>query len=140
MLVMNWAAKALHIFISVLLCVSLFATGLMAAPDCGARCCCSAASQMSTHHAMPMKIQSSKGCCSGNAPMPCDIQNAQPHELPDALLAASPNINVPAMDLLVDHDAVEPDASASVTASFSDNIYQHFRSPPLYLTNLAILI
>jgi hypothetical protein len=137
---MNGATKVIRLFISVLLCISLFAAGLMAAPDCGARCCCSTASPVNVLHTVPMKIQSQLGCCAGSGPMPCDIQNAKPHELPDALLSGSSHIHVPTMDLLVDHDAVEPDASASVTASFSDNIYQHFRSPPLYLTNLAILI
>ena len=139
MLVMNWAAKAIHIFISILLCVSLFATGLMAAPDCGARCCCSAASQVNTHHAMTMKIQSSKGCCSGNAPMPCDIQNAQPIELPDALSASSHNVNLPNTGSLAGQNVLESDTNASSIFSFSEIINQHFRSPPIYLSNLAIL-
>ena len=147
MLVMKWkadktltaATKALSIFISALLCVGLFTTGLMAAPDCGARCCCGVTPQVGAQHAMPMKIQSPQGCCAGNTPMPCDIQNTQPHELPDALSASSSNLNIPTLDLLVVQIPVESAANTNTQANHSDSINHHFRSPPIYLTNLTIL-
>ena len=143
---MNWAAKktltlpakALRIFISALLCVSLFATGLMAAPDCGA-CCCWVASQVQAQHPMPAKIQSPKGCCAGSGPMPCDIQNAQPHELPEVLFTSSTNLNPPNMGSPGCQDNNDTTASAGACANYSDLINHHFRSPPIYLANLAIL-
>lgn len=144
---MNWGArkkidgayKILRMFISVLLCVSLFATGLMAAPDCGARCCCSVTSQTQAQHGMSMKIQSQLGCCGGSAPMPCDIESAQPHELPDALSASSSRLNIPILGSLSAQISVEPAASVSSITNFSETINHHFRSPPIYLANLAIL-
>ena len=138
-LVMNWAAKTLRICVSALLCASLFATGLMAAPDCGTRCCCSANTQMPTQHAMPMKIQSPQGCCGANGPMPCDIQSAQPYELPDALFANSYNLNPPAMGSFGGLGAVVSNAGDDAGACHPFSINHNFRSPPLYLANLAIL-
>jgi len=132
-------SKALRLFISALLCVSLFATGLMAAADCGTRCCCGITSHSHVQQAMPMKIQSPQGCCTGSDPMSCDIQNTIPHELPDALFASSSNINQPTMDSLLNQDTVEPAAVACGYANHSVSINQHFRSPPLYLANRAIL-
>lgn len=131
--------KALRIFISALLCVSLFATGLMAAPDCGARCCCSVNTQMQAQHAMPMKIQSPHSCCAGSGPMPCDIQRAQPHALPDALLVSNHNLNLPTMGSAVGLDTVESNAGDSAGVHHPVSINHNFRSPPLYLQNLAIL-
>jgi len=132
-------SKPICIGVAILLCFSLFAGSLMAAPDCDARCCCSAMSQVGARHAMPMKIQSSQSCCGGNAPMPCDIQNAQPHELPDALFTSSHNLNLPTMASLVGQNAVAPATDQSTCARHADSINHHFRSPPLYLSNLTIL-
>jgi len=134
---MNRAAKILRIIISVLLCISLLATGLMAAPDCGASCCCNTSTPV--QHAMSMKIQSPQGCCGGNGPMPCDIQNAQPHELPDGLLANSCNLNPPAMGSFVGLGAVVSNAGNDAGVCHPFSINHNFRSPPLYLENLAIL-
>ena len=131
--------KSLCIFVSALLCISLFTAGLMAAPDCGTRCCCSIDSQVKGQHTMPMKIQSPQGCCGGNASMPCDIQNTQPHELPDALLTSSYSYNPQTMSSVVGQASFEPATFDSAGAKYSASINQHFRSPPLYLQNLAIL-
>ncbi len=133
------ASKVTCIGVVLLLSVSLFATGLMAAPSCGTRCCCGITSQVRAPHALPMKIQAPQGCCSGNAPVPCDIQGALPHELPDVLIASSHYSNLQTMSAQMGPASIE---SADCTSAFTVCPLirdQHFRSPPLYLANLAIL-
>jgi len=137
--ILTLTLKVTCIGIVLLLCVSLFATGLMAAADCGTRCCCGITSQVRAQQAMPMKIQSPQSCCTGSDPMPCDIQNSPPHKLPDALFTSSHNSNLPTIISLVGLDSVDPTPDAGGCTNHSVSINQHFRSPPLYLANLAIL-
>jgi len=72
--------------------------------------------------------------------MPCDIEGAQPYELPDALYTGS---NHSAQHVLVAILGQVPVAMGTYTSDRAGKLFsinQKFRSPPLYLQNLTILI
>ena len=118
---------------------SLIATGVMANSGCGMECCC-LSQPMTRHHTAREQIRSSMGCCSGSAQMPCDLVSATELRLPEITLASS---------------AGYISTAAGATGTFSDDLIdryglrghafdqfarEKFRSPPLYLQNLSLLI
>ena len=137
--ILTWASKSARMAVAVLLCVSLFSSGLMAAPDCGARCCCGIHSQVRVLHSMPMMVPTPKGCCGGNEPRPCDIQGTQTYELPEVLYTGSYHSTRNGLGALLGQ---APADMSKYTSDGTDKliaINQNFRSPPLYLQHLAIL-
>ncbi len=118
---------------------SFIATGVMANPGCGMACCC-LSKPMTQHRSTQEQIRSPMGCCSGSSQMPCDLASATEFRLPEITLVSSAG-HLPAV--------------AGSTGSFSDDLADRygfrglaydqfarkkFRSPPLYLQHLSLLI
>jgi hypothetical protein len=133
-------SKAVCVSLALILGGSLFATGLTASGGCGMKCCCQAGAPMDLQHSAEKLVRSQMGCCSGVAARPCDLQSAQPFELPIIVSAAGhrfqPDAFGPAM--------IPVESFGGRLNSGGDSIFlrseQTFRSPPLYLQKLSLLI
>lgn len=132
--------KAVCISLTFILGGSLFATGLMASGGCGMKCCCQVGPPMDMQPSAEKQLRSQMGCCSGVAAKPCDLQSAQPFELPDVVAASGGRFNSdgfgPAVGLVKTFDG-RPAAGGDFIFLRAEQI---FRSPPLYLQKLSLLI
>jgi len=133
-------SKAVCVSLALILGGSLFATGLAASGGCGMKCCCQVGAPMDKQHSAEKQVRSQMGCCSGVAARPCDLQSQQHVELPVIVSATSgrfqPDAFGPAM--------VPGKTFDGRLISGGDYIFLHseqtFRSPPLYLQKLSLLI
>ena len=131
--------KAICMVLALTFGATLIATGVMANPGCGMKCCC-LSKPMLQHHTALEQIRSSPGCCSGSSQMPCDLVSATELRLPEITLASS---------------AGHISTAAGAAGTFSEDLIdrygfrgyafdqfarEKFRSPPLYLQNLSLLI
>jgi len=132
--------SALRICLSALLCVSIFATGVMASQGCGMPCCAMVEPQIQMQNTSHMGMPYADGCCKASTQLPCGLTAAQIHELPDVLFTAGRQLQHDGLVTPFDGDSLvftEADAGW-LTSPLS--IDQKFRSPPIYLHNLTILI
>ncbi|NNL76819.1 MAG: hypothetical protein HKO68_10835 [Desulfobacterales bacterium] len=118
---------------------SLFAAGALGLDGCGMKCCCQT-SPVTMLPAAESQIRSPMGCCSGVPLSPCDLQPAQPFELPEIILAAG-YVHLP----------IGGGTTAILADSYNDWLNRggvfisqvlspKFNSPPLYLQKLSFLI
>ena len=132
-------SKATCVALTLVLGVSLFATGAIAESRCGKKCC-NQSSPMNMHHSKGKLKPSSTGFCSGNPMVPCDLEAGQSSELPEFILSSTgdgqPNT--------VGSTGI---ATGSITdkQDFRGNNHYQFvpensRSAPIYLQNSSILI
>jgi hypothetical protein len=132
--------KAVCISLAFSLGGSLVATGLMASGGCGMKCCCQVGPPMDMQPAAEKQMRSQMGCCSGAAARPCDLQSARPFELPAAVSVSSGRFHPHAFGLAV----IPIETFGGRLISCGDSIFlrseQKFRSPPLYLQKLSLLI
>ena len=131
--------KAVCAVLALILGGSLFAAGVMGSDGCGMKCCC----QTGPTHMQPSaerQMRSPMGCCSGVPLRPCDIQSAQPHQLPEITLAACcgglPCAGGPT-GILTDSNDNRRNLGGN---SISQVLDPKFNSPPLYLQKLSFLI
>ena len=131
--------KAICMTLALTFGVGFIATGVMANPGCGMKCCC-LSKPMTRHHTDQAQIRSSMGCCSGASQMPCDLVPATERRLPEITLASSAGYIPTAAgetgtfyDDLIDRYGLRGHA-------FDQFAREKFRSPPLYLQNLSLLI
>ena len=135
----RWVVKAICMVLAISFGAGFIATGVMANPGCGMKCCC-LSKAMTAHQTAQEQIRSSMGCCSWASQMPCDLVPATERRLPEITLASSAGY-IP--------------TAAGETGTFSDDLIdryglrghafdqfarEKFRSPPLYLQNLSLLI
>jgi len=131
--------KAVCTFLALILGGSLFAAGVMGSDGCGMKCCC----QTSPTHLQPsaeQQMRSTMDCCSGSPLSPCDIQSAQPFELPEIILASCCENLFSANGLtiiLIDSHDNRLNSGANFISQILD---PKFNSPPLYLQKLSFLI
>jgi hypothetical protein len=132
--------KAMCLALALITGGSLFATGIMASGGCGMKCCCQTG-PMGTHPNAERQMRSSMGCCSNGVPLnPCDLQSAQPNDLPEFIPAASGGFHqVPFGPAVILSDSCSDSGSSSgiITLKFTD---QKFKTPPLYLQKHEFLI
>lgn len=118
---------------------SLFAAGVMGSDGCGMKCCC----QIGPTHMPPSaekQMRSPMGCCSGVPLSPCDLQSANPFELPDITLASC-CIDLPNAGGSTGILAVSNDNRQNLSGNFISQVLDpKFNAPPLYLQNLSFLI
>jgi hypothetical protein len=131
--------KAVCTAMVIILGGSLSAAGVMASNGCAMKCCC----QTGPAHMQPStekQMRSSMGCCSGVEFSPCDIQSAKPFELPEVITASccvyhfhTGGISVSLIDTR--------DKSQNAGAKFFIQVQElKFKSPPIYLQKLSLLI
>jgi hypothetical protein len=131
--------KAVCTVLALILGGSLFAAGVMGSDGCGMKCCC----QTSPTHMQPsaeQQMRSQMDCCSGNPLSPCDIQSAQPFELPEIIPASCCrdlfSANGPTIISTETNDKM-----LNPGGNFISQILDpKFNSPPLYLQKLSFLI
>jgi len=132
--------KAVCISLALILGGSVFATVLLASGGCRVKCCCQAGPPMNIQLAVEKQIRSQMGCCSGFAARPCDLKSIRHFELPVIASSCSgrfhPGAFGPALTPVETFD--------SRLNSGGDSIFlcseQKFRSPPLYLQKVSLLI
>ena len=118
---------------------SLFAAGALGADKCGMECCC----KTSPIHMQPVtekQIRSQMGCCSGAPLSPCDLQSANPFELPEFTMASCCwhfPYGTKTSDVVDDSPNTNLNPGGN---SISQILDPQFNSPPLYLQQLTFLI
>ncbi len=123
----------------VILGGSLFAAGALGANNCGMECCC----KTGPTHMQPgteKQIRSQIGCCSAVPLSPCDLQSANPLELPEFTMASGywnyPYANG-ILDVVDNSPTTNPNSDGN---SISQILEPQFNPPPLYLQKLTFLI
>jgi len=132
--------KAVCISLALILGGSLFATGLMASGGCGMKCCCQVGPPTNMQPSAEKQLRSQMGCCSGAAARSCDLQSAQPFELPDVISASGGRFHSDGFGPAVSLVKIFDGRLASGGGSIFLRSEQKFRSPPLYLQKLSLLI
>ena len=131
--------KAICIALTLTFGASLIATGVMANAGCGQKCCC-LSKPMVGHHAMQEQLRSAMGCCAGSTQMPCDLVPANELQLLEITLASSAG-QLPTGAGPTGHiSAGLIDRQLFKGYTFDRFARAKFRSPPLYLQNLSLLI
>jgi len=131
--------KGVRIAVAALLCLSLYATGIMASQSCGV-CCCNSLSQMSSLDPTDLDAQSSHGCCSPSKEESCSVEAAQAHELPVALSSEGQQQHRISTGIVPgDINAVKGETSTHRSSAFSF-CNQNFQSAPIFVQNMSFLI
>ena len=125
--------------LALVLGVGLFGNAAMGSNSCGMKCCChSGATQMKP--STEMQMRSSMGCCSGASLSPCDMQGAEPVDLPETALASwRPNLTGADGSNVVHTAFIELGQHISNNYP-SQTLDPQFNSPPLYIQKLSFLI
>ena len=131
--------KAVCTAMVLILGASLSAAGVMASNGCAMQCCCQTGpSQMQP--SAEKQMRSPMGCCSGVPFRPCDIQSAQPFELPEIITASCcvyHFYNSGFSAILIDTDDERQNTGTKFVAQVLE---PKFKAPPIYLQKLSLLI
>jgi hypothetical protein len=119
---------------------SLFAAGAMGFDGCGLKCCCHSGPGGHLQPSAEKQMRAPMACCSGVPFSPCDLQSAQPFELPEIIAASSRgDLSGAGGPSIVLADVIHQHQPSG--AKFNDRALDlKFHSPPKYLQNLSFLI
>ena len=117
----------------------MFGGAAMGSGGCGTKCCCQAGPSPMKSTGV-MQLRSPMGCCSGGTFSPCDLQGAEPVELPEPALTpwrSTPSNADGSTPSLVSMKDTGQHLNKKAISQTQDPKYN---SPPLYLQKLSFLI
>jgi hypothetical protein len=131
--------KTVCVALVLILGAGLFATGALGGDGCGMKCCCRTG-LTDMQPTADSQMRSPMGCCSGVPLSPCDLQSAEPFELPEIVLDSYrgdlPNAAGP-MIVFADFHSNRQHSDGNFTFQVLDPT---IKSPPIYLQKLSFLI
>ena len=135
----SFVIKVMCLALAFMIGGSMLANGLMAAADCGMRCCCQIAPPR-MQHSPQKQMRSLMNCCSSAPLKACDLQSSRPFELPQVIPASCCGLHHIAFGPAVVINEFLSDGHKSGENYIHQLADPTFNSPPLYLKNHSYII